>query len=98
SALPSSAASRPRITRIVVDFPAPFGPTKPVTWPGWTVNVIPSRASVGPKRLRTPVTSMVASMPGRLGNGSPVGRHAHEPSFPALAGGTAAPGHPPQEG
>ena len=31
-------------TRIVVDLPAPFGPTKPVTWPGWTVNVIPSSA------------------------------------------------------
>jgi len=48
SAMPSSAASRPRITRIVVDLPAPFGPTKPVTWPGVTMNVIPSRASTDP--------------------------------------------------
>jgi NAD(P)H-binding len=31
--------SRPRIIRMVVDFPAPFGPRKPVTVPGWTVNV-----------------------------------------------------------
>ena len=49
------------MTRIVVDLPAPFGPTNPVTWPGCTVNVIPSRAIVGPNRLRSPVTSMVAS-------------------------------------
>ena len=34
SAVPASGASRPRITRIVVDLPAPFGPTNPVTWPG----------------------------------------------------------------
>ena len=45
---------------MVVDLPAPFGPTNPVTCPGWTVNDIPSRASVGPNRLRSPLTSMVA--------------------------------------
>ncbi|MET8572296.1 hypothetical protein [Streptomyces sp. NPDC004783] len=45
---------------MVVDFPAPFGPTKPVTRPGRTVNVIPFRASCGPKRLRKPMTSIVA--------------------------------------
>ena len=47
---------------MVVDLPAPFGPTKPVSCPGCTVNVMPSRASVGPKRLRSPVTSIVASL------------------------------------
>ena len=52
---------------MVVDCPAPFGPTKPVTWPGWTVNVIPSRATVGPNRLRRPLTSMVASMLATVG-------------------------------
>ncbi len=46
----------------MVDFPAPLGPTKPVTCPGWTVNDIPSRAMVGPKRLRKPLTTMVASL------------------------------------
>jgi len=56
SAVPWSAASRPRITRIVVDFPAPLGPTKPVTWPGWTVNVHPSSATAGPNLLRSPDT------------------------------------------
>ena len=47
---------------MVVDLPAPFGPTKPVTWPGWTAKDMPSRASVGPNRLRSPATSIVASM------------------------------------
>ena len=31
---------------MVVDLPAPFGPTKPVTFPDVTVNVSPSRATV----------------------------------------------------
>ena len=48
------------MTRIVVDLPAPFGPTKPVTWPGWTVNDMPSSARVGPNRFRSPDTSIVA--------------------------------------
>ena len=33
---PGRRASRPRISRIVVDFPEPFGPRKPVTIPGRT--------------------------------------------------------------
>src|SRR5674476_981288 len=37
--------------RIVVVLPAPFAPRNPKTWPGWTPNVIPSRAWVSPKRL-----------------------------------------------
>ena len=48
---PRRRASRPRITRIVVDFPAPLGPTKPVTCPGATVNDIPSSASGRPEPL-----------------------------------------------
>ena len=32
---PAVGRSRPRIIRIVVDLPAPFGPRKPVTWPGF---------------------------------------------------------------
>ena len=40
--------------RIVVDFPAPLGPTNPVTWPGRTVNVRSSTATVAPYRLRRP--------------------------------------------
>ena len=98
SAVPSSAASRPRITRIVVDFPAPLGPTNPVTWPGWTVNDIPSSASVVPKLLRSPDTSIVASMPGRLGNPAARRRPAREWSCPPPHRGTRAPSCPSQEG
>ena len=36
---------------MVVDFPAPFGPRKPVTVPGRTVNVRSETAVVGPYRL-----------------------------------------------
>jgi DNA-binding response OmpR family regulator len=48
------------MTRIAVDFPAPFGPAKPVTRPGRTVNVMPSSAVVPPNRLRSPATSIAA--------------------------------------
>src|SRR5690349_12286497 len=61
-AVPASGASRPTTTRMVVDLPAPFGPTKPVTWPGWTVKVIPSSAWVEPNRLRSPSISILAFM------------------------------------
>src|SRR5580698_9177883 len=61
-AVPASGASRPTTTRMVVDLPAPFGPTKPVTWPGPTVNVIPSSACTGPNRLRSPSISILAFM------------------------------------
>ena len=48
--------------RIVVDFPAPLGPTNPVTCPGRTVNDTPSSATVGPNRLRRPLTSIAVFM------------------------------------
>ena len=70
-----------RIIRIVVDFPAPLGPTKPVTWPGPTVNDSPSTASVEPNRLRSPVTSMVASMQTDGTKADHCCRHAGERSF-----------------
>jgi hypothetical protein len=34
--------------RIAVVLPAPFGPTKPKTWPPATENVSPSSATVSP--------------------------------------------------
>ncbi|OLT19263.1 hypothetical protein BJF79_17010 [Actinomadura sp. CNU-125] len=48
SASPDEAASRPSSIRMVVDFPAPFGPRNPVTVPGRTVNDRPSTAVVAP--------------------------------------------------
>ena len=41
------------MSRIVVDFPAPFGPRKPVTDPARAVNDKPSTATVDPYRLVT---------------------------------------------
>jgi hypothetical protein len=45
---PAVGASSPRISLIVVDFPDPFGPRKPVTIPGRTENVSPSTARFSP--------------------------------------------------
>ena len=45
---PEVGRSRPRIIRIVVDLPAPFGPRNPVTLPGATVKSAWSTASRGP--------------------------------------------------
>src|SRR5438874_1290395 len=63
---PLVGSSRPRIIRIVVDFPAPFGPRKPVTVPGRTVNVRSETAVVGPYRL---VSSWISIMKSTLPNG-----------------------------
>src|SRR5688572_31776040 len=48
---PDVGTVRPTITRIVVDLPAPFGPRKPVTRPGWAVKETLSTA-VKPAYLR----------------------------------------------
>src|SRR6185437_675195 len=63
---PLVGSSRPRIIRIVVDFPAPFGPRKPVTVPGRTLNVRSETAVVGPYRL---VSSWISIMKSTLPNG-----------------------------
>ena len=65
--------------RIVVDFPAPFGPRKPVTVPGRTLNVRSETAVVGPYRL---VSSWISIMKSTLPNGrvSVIGA----PSLPRL--------------
>src|SRR5215471_17915197 len=95
SAVPSSAASRPRMMRMVVDLPAPFGPTKPVTWPGRTENDIPSSACAAPNRLRSPATSMVASTVGnarvRPGLGSSPKRAVFGSTVPEVPNGSVVP-------
>src|SRR5262249_53830887 len=65
---PLVGSSRPRIIRIVVDFPAPFGPRKPVTVPGRTVNVRSETAVVVPYRfVRSWISIMTTTVPnGRL--------------------------------
>src|SRR6267143_1795063 len=47
--LPAVGGMNPVIMRMVVDFPAPFGPRKPSTSPRSTVNEMPSTARFGPK-------------------------------------------------
>src|SRR6266581_3069968 len=46
--LPSVGGMKPVIIRMVVDFPAPFGPRKPSTSPRSTENDTPSTARFGP--------------------------------------------------
>ena len=77
-ARPEVGRSSPRIIRIVVDLPAPFGPRNPVTWPGRTVNVRFCTAGVEPKCLVSPCTSiMPTSLPDNLPrrHHSPVATH-----------------------
>ena len=47
-AVPVVGWSSPSTMRIVVDFPAPLGPRKPVTTPGCTMNDKSSTARVEP--------------------------------------------------
>src|SRR5690349_1641216 len=47
--------------RIVVDLPAPFGPRKPVTTPGRTVNVRWSTAVLSPYRFVSPCNSIMVA-------------------------------------
>ena len=56
--------------RIVVDFPAPFGPRKPVTLPGRTTNETSSTAVLGPYCLERCSTSITAATL-RAGAGRP---------------------------
>jgi hypothetical protein len=53
--------SRPAIIRMVVDFPAPFGPRNPLTIPGCTTKFSPSTASLVPYRLLRFSTSIMVS-------------------------------------
>src|SRR5512142_826229 len=46
--VPEVGRSSPRIMRMVVDLPAPFGPRNPVTTPGLTWKSMPSTAAVRP--------------------------------------------------
>ena len=50
------------MTRIVVVLPAPFGPRKPVTRPGWHRNEMSSTARKPPYDLVSPVTSIMATI------------------------------------
>src|SRR5688500_13743095 len=61
---PDVGAVRPTMTRIVVDLPAPFGPRKPVTRPGWAVKETLSTA-VKPAYLRVRDSTVIMGQPSR---------------------------------
>jgi hypothetical protein len=44
NASPAFWGVSPTITRMLVDFPAPFGPRKPVTLPAWATKEMSSTA------------------------------------------------------
>ena len=47
-AVPDVALVKPTMIRMVVDFPAPLGPRKPVTRPGWAVKLTSATAVKAP--------------------------------------------------
>ena len=53
--LAASAIACPVSSRIVVDLPAPLGPSRPRQMPSGTSRSSPSTAVIGPKRLTTPL-------------------------------------------
>ena len=57
-AVPDVGTVSPTITRIVVDFPAPFGPRNPVTRPGWAVKETSSTA-VKPAYVRVSDSTVI---------------------------------------
>ena len=59
---------------MVVDFPDPFGPRKPVTIPGLTSKLSPSTATVGPYRLLSPRTSIMRTSLVLLGGHATAGQ------------------------
>src|SRR5262245_7268293 len=68
STLPAVGLSRPAIMRMVVVFPAPFGPRQPWISPGATSRLTPSTAVKSPYFLTRPAMRIIArpSPPPRL--------------------------------
>jgi hypothetical protein len=57
---PSLAITCPVSIRIVVDLPAPFGPSRPRQMPLGTSRSSPSTAVISPKRLTAPAMEIAA--------------------------------------
>jgi hypothetical protein len=73
-AVPESGALSPQSNRSVVDFPAPFGPRKPVTVPGWQAKLT-SRMPAEPYSLVSCCISIMSPIVvvGRVGALRPIG-------------------------
>src|SRR5262245_36100095 len=76
---PDVAGVSPTMTRMVVDFPAPFGPRNPVTRPGWAVKETLSTARRPPYVLVSAVTSIMATT---LSSGGGLPHRGAVPSHP----------------
>ena len=63
---PEVGGMTPVIIRIVVDFPAPFGPKKPKISPRLTVNETPFTARLGPNSFMRFSTWIIDSMVGAI--------------------------------
>ena len=74
---PALGASSPRIMRMVVDLPAPFGPRKPVTRPGRTRKLTPVHRHLVAVPLGQPAGLDHGA---RLEPGPHGGRHPTEPT------------------
>src|ERR1700730_6603002 len=74
-AWPLVGRTRPSRTLTVVVLPAPFGPRKPNTSPGWTVRSSPWSATLRPYSLRRPTVSTagVSGLPQAVGDALEVG-------------------------
>ena len=55
--MPAVGLTSPSVTRSVVVFPDPFGPSSPVTWPAGARNDTSRTAVTGPNVLVSPRTS-----------------------------------------
>src|SRR5687768_14771161 len=67
---PAVGRRKPVIIRMVVVLPAPLGPRRPSTSPGWASKLTSSTATVAPKRLVTPSTSTLVPLMTGLGRPS----------------------------
>src|SRR5579859_275016 len=74
-ASPLVGRTRPSRILIVVVLPAPLGPRKPKTSPGWTVRSSPCKAILRPYSLRRPTVSTagVSGSPQAVGDALEVG-------------------------
>src|ERR1035437_1247403 len=95
---PRVGKSSPRIMRIVVDFPAPFGPRNPVTCPEWTEKLNSSTASTDPNllvKLVASITRATVNGPNRFALRPQVPNFSFHPLLQSGSSCTSGSGVPP---
>ena len=68
--LPASRSVRPKMARMVVVLPAPFGPRNPTTWPAGTSNERSFKATMSPYERRRPWRTSTSLTPSPYERGS----------------------------